>query len=91
MSANRDGFNNGCKRGKLTIDASTITFTCPSDPAKSVNVSARQVRSVDGNGIVVFPKQKYHFDVGRLQKQDVHNLFAQWLNNARRSPSPAAN
>lgn len=91
MTANRDGFSNGCKHGRLVIEASTITFTCPDNPSKNVSVSVRQVKNLDDNGIVVFPRQKYHFDIAGKQKQDVHNLFAQWLENARRGPSIARN
>lgn len=90
FSADRDGFNNGCRHGQLVIETSTVTFTCPHDPSKNVAVSARQVRDLDDNGIVVFPRQKYHFDIAGKQKQAVHELFAQWLRNARRAASERA-
>ncbi len=85
MSANRDGFSNGCKHGALVIEAATVTFTCPRDSSKSISVSARQVTALDDNGIVVFPRQKYHFDIAGKQKQAVHELFAAWLANAHRT------
>jgi hypothetical protein len=91
MSASRDGFSNGCKHGRLIIEASSITFTCPDNPGKSVSVSVRQVRNLDDNGIVVFPRRKYHFDIAGKQKQAVHDLFAQWLENARRDSLVARN
>jgi hypothetical protein len=90
MAANRDGFNNGCRRGRLILEISTVTFTCPHDTSKNVAVSAGQVKSLDNNGIVVFPRQKYHFDIAGKQKQDVHELFAEWLANARRASSARA-
>ena len=90
FSANRDGFSNGCRHGLLIIETSSLTFTCPNDRSKSVAVSVRQVRELDDNGIVVFPRQKYHFDIAGKQKQAVHELFAQWLQNARRTPTERA-
>jgi len=90
MSANRDGFNNGCKHGALVMELATVRFTCPSDPSKSVAVKAGQVLELDNNGVIVFPRQKYHFDIAGKQKQDVHQLFAQWLENARRTASARA-
>jgi hypothetical protein len=90
MAADRDGFNNGCKRGRLVLEVATVTFTCPRDTSKSVAVSAGQVRSLDNNGIVVFPRQKYHFDIAGKQKQAVHELFAEWLANARRASTARA-
>jgi hypothetical protein len=90
LAADRDGFNNGCRNGALVIALSTVTFTCPHDPRKSVAVSARQVRATDENGIVVFSQQKYHFDIAGKQKQAVHELFAQWLENARRAAQERA-
>lgn len=91
LSASRNGANNGCKHGDLVLEVSTVTFTCPSDPSKSVTVSADQVKEVDNNGIIAFPKEKYHFDIDGLQKPDVHDLFVQWLENARRTPSSVGN
>ncbi len=90
MNANRNGFNNGCKHGELVMEVSTVTFTCPYDAHKSVAVHAAEVKSLDNNGIVVFHGQKYHFDIAGKQKQDVHELFAQWLANARRPSSAQA-
>jgi hypothetical protein len=90
MAADRDGFNNGCKRGRLVLEVATVTFTCPHDTSKSIAVSAGQVRSLDNNGIVVFPRQKYHFDIAGKQKQAVHELFAEWLANARRASTARA-
>ena len=90
MAANRDGFNNGCKHGALIIETSTVTFTCPYDKSKSVAVNARQVLELDNNGILVYPRQKYHFDIAGKQKQDVHELFARWLENARRAATERA-
>lgn len=90
MTADRDGFNNGCKHGRLVLEVSTVNFVCPRDTSKSVAVSAGQVKSLDNNGIVVFPKQKYHFDIAGKQKQDVHELFAEWLANARRASTARA-
>ena len=85
MPANRDGFNNGCKHGELVLEATTVQFSCPSDESKSVMISAGQVKDVDGNGLQVYPKQKYHFDIDGMRKDQVHGLFMQWLENARRS------
>jgi hypothetical protein len=90
-TANRDGINNGCKGGQLIVDPSTITFTCPSDPSKNVDVSSGQVIEVDKNGIVVYPKLKYHFDIDGMNKQEVHDLFAQWLESARKASAPSVN
>jgi len=89
--ANRDGIKKGCEGGQLTIDPSTIAFTCPSDPSKDVNVGPGQVVGVDNNGILVFPKQKYHFDIDGMSKQEVHDLFAQWLDSARKAAAPSEN
>ena len=90
MAANRDGMNNGCKHGSLVFEATAIDFICPSDSDKNVAVSVEQVRDLDNNGIVVFPKQKYHFDIEGRQKEDVRDLFALWLTNARRTASTQA-
>jgi len=90
MSADRDGLNNGCKHGALVIETSTVTFTCPRDSSKNVAVSARQVRDLDNNGIVVFQGEKYHFEIAGKQKQAVHQMFAMWLANARRPVSERA-
>ena len=90
MVADRDGFNNGCRHGRLVLEISTVTFTCPHDASKDVSVSAGQVKGLDNNGIVVFPRQKYHFDIAGREKQNVHELFAEWLANARRSASARA-
>lgn len=90
MTADRDGFNNGCKRGRLVLQISTVTFTCPHDASKNVTVSAAEVKSLDNNGIIVFPRQKYHFDIAGREKQGVHELFAEWLTNARSAASARA-
>jgi hypothetical protein len=90
LVADRDGFNNGCKHGRLVLEISTVTFTCPNDRSKSVAVTAAEVKSLDNNGIVVFPRQKYHFDIAGREKQNVHELFAEWLANARRASSARA-
>jgi hypothetical protein len=90
MAANRDGFSHGCKHGELVMETSTVTFTCPTDARKSVAVRAAQVRDLDNNGILVFPDRKYHFDIAGRQRNDVHNLFARWLRNARRESSSQA-
>ncbi|HEX4031988.1 MAG TPA: hypothetical protein VHX20_16605 [Terracidiphilus sp.] len=90
MSADRDGFSNGCKHGELVMETSSVTFTCPTDPGKSVAVRAAQVKDLDNNGILVFPDRKYHFDISGRQRHDVRNLFAEWLRNARRESSAQA-
>ncbi len=87
MAANRDGMNNGCKHGALVFGATTMRFTCPSDASKNVAVQAAEVIAADGNGILVAPKQKYHFDIGGMRKEQTQELFARWLENARTSTS----
>ena len=90
MTASRDGFNNGCKHGQLILQAATVTFTCASDPGKNVAVRIEQVKNLDNNGIVVFPRRKYHFDIAGKQKEDVRALFALWLANAHRTSTEQA-
>lgn len=90
MAADRDGFNNGCKHGRLVLEISTVTFTCPHDASKNISITAAEVKSLDNNGIIVFPKQKYHFDITGKERDNVHRLFAEWLENARRSSSARA-
>jgi hypothetical protein len=91
MSANRDGMSNGCKQGVLIFEVSRITFTCPTDGSKSLAASASEVKNIDGNGIQLLSKQKYHFDIQGNSKDKTRDLFAQWLENARRGPSPFSN
>jgi regulator of RNase E activity RraA len=77
--------NNGCKHGALVLEPTTVKFTCPSDASKNVVVRAAEVIAADGNGILVAPKQKYHFDIGGMHKEQTQELFARWLENARAS------
>jgi type IV secretory pathway VirB10-like protein len=91
MPAKRDGFNNGCKDGELVLQVSAVIFTCRSDAGKSITLRVEQIRALDNNGVVINAGQKYHFDIDGKQRQDVHQLFAQWLDNARRTSPPANN
>lgn len=91
FSATRDGFSNGCDGGILAFSATSMSFTCPSDPGKNVSVNARDVLGVDKNGIVVASKQKFHFHIAGVQKDDTASIFSQWLKSAKMTPGASGN
>jgi hypothetical protein len=82
--------SNGCKHGVLVFEVTTVSFTCPSDWSKSLAASASDVKNIDGNGIQLLSKQKYHFDIQGMPKDKTRDLFAQWLENAKRRPLPGS-
>ena len=90
FTASRDGFSNGCDEGVLAFSATSMTFTCPSDPSKNVSIDARNVVGVDKNGIMAASKQKFHFHIAGVQKDDAAPIFAEWLRNAK-TVSPSTN
>jgi len=85
-TASRDGFSNGCDDGVLAFSATSMTFTCPSDSGKNVSIDARNVVGVDKNGIMAASKQKFHFHIAGMQKDDAGAVFSEWLNNAKAVP-----
>jgi hypothetical protein len=82
FSAERRGFSNGCSSGMLTLGTSRINYVCSEDQSKGVSVDRTQVRMVDNDGIQLYSNQKYHFKIAGKSKDEVHQLFEQWLGRA---------
>lgn len=59
-----------------------MKFTCPSDERKSVMVNSGDVVGIDKNGIVLRPDQKYHFRIAGISKNQVAQIFEEWLRSA---------
>ena len=90
--ASRDGMNNGCDQGTLSFAATFVSFICSSDSSKSVSpINASDVVGIDKNGIIVRPKQKYHFHIAGMRKDDTAPIFAEWLRNSGINPAALGN
>jgi hypothetical protein len=91
MKANREGSFNGCQGGELVLNASSFSFTCPSDTHKSVQVQGGEVKGLHKNGVELISGPKYHFDVLNLDTTQTEILFCNWLSQQRTMQCPSQN
>jgi hypothetical protein len=83
MVAEREGTLHHCDDGVLMLTASTADFTCRSEAKRSFTFSVHEAK-VDKNGVQV-PKDKYHFRIQGLKKEEVQQLFESWVNQGQRN------
>jgi TIR domain len=86
-AADREGMNNGCQSGVLSLERSAMVFTCPDKPNKSVYAAIDDIAGADGEGVILNSGQKYHFKIQGMNGQQVQALFAQWSSGVCKSPS----
>jgi hypothetical protein len=83
FAANREDAANGCKNGELVMGISTMSFSCPSTPARGMSVNIDQVKAVYDDGIETYSGTEYHFEISGRSKQEAALLFRQWFSGAR--------
>jgi hypothetical protein len=83
MEADHLGKIHGCSGGKLTLDASSLRFTCPSNRSKDVTARVDEVKKTTKNGVELQSGEEYNFSVGHKDSIQTQKLFCLWLSQTK--------
>jgi hypothetical protein len=68
----------GCD-GQLTLTASELSFRCNGNQQSEFSFARAQIDHQDDDGIRTICGEKYHFKIFQVQKEQVVELFAEWV------------
>jgi hypothetical protein len=91
FSAEHKGARHGCKDGVLTLRPAGLAFLCLTDQNKSFSVDSSQIKGIDDDGVESLSNEKFHFKISGKSKEEVRQLFANWMDKATVASAEGSN